>query len=448
VSDIRAGTPPRQLIGVPPTPRHTADEQVAATGDRIQIYAHDMRLGGDAPLFRLEPGQAAAVRADARAGHLVCPIPGCEDPRYTTRAGSKRDHFAHRRLVGGGHAPETWFHFTGKQVVGEWLRARYPIARVVVDHEPVENRQVPDVLCTFPDGRRFAFEVQYAPITEDEWTARHDGYVAHGIVDVWLFGHLRRYLRVDRYDDKRFIAVPLVAGLIKAGIRSYWINPDERTVGTRRDLTDAYRRQGYLEEEFDLRHGMSIAWEDIAACSIDEREFLTPTDRREKASITWFQAARRRQQEAEERHAREAEEAERSYWDRRAYVERKRQGQADEYARHIRPTIERDFAGEIADIEIELPTDRGVWLHPATWHARLFRERIRGRVGRTFTLWQMGEPFLSSTRYKVAFWEAIEEYLFHLYRAGYVRFDAPSDRIEDIEIVADTFEAARLARGW
>ena len=433
---------------MPPTPRHTADEQIAATGDRIQIYARDTRLGDDALLYRLEAGQAAAVRADARAGHLVCPIPGCEDPRYTTRAGSKRDHFAHRRLVGGGHAPETWFHYTGKHIVGEWLRARYPIARVAVDHEPVENRQVPDVLCAFPDGRRFAFEVQYAPLTEEDWSARHEGYVAQGIVDVWLFGHLRRYLRAERYVDQRFTAVPLIAALIKAGVRSYWINPDERTIGTRLDLTDAYRRQGYLEEPFELRMGMSIAWEDIAACSIEGAEFVTPADRREKASVGWFQAARRRQQDADERHAREAEEAERRYGDRRAYVERKRQSQADEYTRHIRPTVERDLPSVIADIEIELPTDRGVWLHPATWHARLFRERIRGQVGQTFTLWQVAEPFLHSTRNKIDFWEAIEEYLFHLYRRGYVWFDVSADRIESVEVLADTFDGARLARDW
>lgn len=173
-------------------------ELFGATGEKVQIFARDTRLPADAPLSRLDRGMAAAWRPAARAGHLACPIPGCEDPRLTTRAGSRRDHFAHRNLVGAPHAPETWFHYAGKHVVGDWLHARYPEARVVVDAEAVENRQVPDVLAEFPDGRRFAFEVQYAGLDTDDWAWRHAGYVVQGITDIWLLGHLSRYLRHPR----------------------------------------------------------------------------------------------------------------------------------------------------------------------------------------------------------------------------------------------------------
>jgi hypothetical protein len=67
-----------------------------------------------------------------------------------------------------------------------------------VDHEAVDNGQVPDVLVVFPDGRRFAFEIQYAPLTIDAWRARHAGYRAQDIVDIWLFGHIPPHLRVAR----------------------------------------------------------------------------------------------------------------------------------------------------------------------------------------------------------------------------------------------------------
>jgi Competence protein CoiA-like family len=442
--------PPVATISIVSTsPRHSEAEQVAATGDRLQIYARDTRLPLEAPLFQLERGQATRYRPDARAGHFICPIPGCQDARYTTRAGSRRDHFAHLKLVGGAHAPETWFHYTGKQVVGEWLRARYPNARVVVDHEAVENRQVPDVLCEFPDGRRFAFEVQYASLTEQDWAARHEGYAAQGIVDVWLFGHVRRYLRQVRWDEKRSIAVPLITHLVKAGIRSYWINPNEKTVGTRRDTTDPYRRDGYLDEEFDLGHGVSIGWDELAACSIDGSQFLTGVDRKETAAAPAIEAARRRENERRERFAREDAERQERYSRLGDWITRKEERRAEEYARLIRPSIERDFPGEIADIEIELPTDRGIWLHPATWHATLFRERIRGRVGRTFTFGQMCQPFFDSTSRKGGLWDAVEAYLAHLSRRGYVRVTSSGlGAGYDIEVLADTSEGALEARGW
>jgi len=64
---------------------------------------------------------------------------------------------------------------------------------------------VPDVLVEFPDGRRFAFEIQYAAMTQDEWTWRQTGYLLQGITPIWIFGHLPRYLRRDSYDEDEFV---------------------------------------------------------------------------------------------------------------------------------------------------------------------------------------------------------------------------------------------------
>jgi Competence protein CoiA-like family len=428
-------------------PRHSRDDRIAQTGDPQQIYARDVRLPPDAPLFRLERGGAPAVRADARAGHLICPVPGCEAPAYTTRGGSRRDHFAHLRLAGAGHAPETFFHFVAKQLLGEWLRSRYPIAHVVVDHQAVENRQVPDVLCTFPDGRRFAFEVQYAALTEADWEKRHHGYALQEIVDVWLFGHIRRYLRPDRYGD-RFRVVPVMRRAIESGAPVYWLNPDERSIGTRRDLTDSMRREGYFGEMI-LDHGIEIGWDELTGTTIDDVELLTRVGRQERAARPAIEAARRRELDAEERYAREEAERRERYGTIQGWIVRKQERQAQEYAINVRPWVVRDFASEIEDIELELPTDRGIWLHPATWHAILFRDRIRGRVGQAFPFVEMCRPFFQSTRDKSGLWEAVTEYLFHLYRRGYIRVEARSHHIGDeILVVADTFDDARRLRGW
>jgi hypothetical protein len=201
-----------------------------------QLFARDRRLADYAPLVFIEIGATGRLRADCEAGHLVCPVPDCRDPRLITRGGSRRDHFAHRRLVDPvTHAPERWYHLCAKQLIGDWVRRRYPEARVQVDHEAVDNGQVPDVLVVFPDGRRFAFEVQYAALTIDAWRARHAGYLAHGIVDIWLFGHVPPHLRTARSrpgEPLRFVFRHLLEAVDLAGSIARWIDPDERAIRT------------------------------------------------------------------------------------------------------------------------------------------------------------------------------------------------------------------------
>ncbi|WP_298891710.1 competence protein CoiA family protein [uncultured Serinicoccus sp.] len=131
------------------------------------------------------------LRHDATAGHLVCPFPDCEDPRLTVRGTRRvRDHFAHRS---GGHAPETLAHHTGKNLIGAWLRRAYPKAAVHVDTCETESGARPDVFLSLPCGRKVAYEVQLAHLTEDEWLKRHHRYRNEGIRDVWLFGGIKYY---------------------------------------------------------------------------------------------------------------------------------------------------------------------------------------------------------------------------------------------------------------
>jgi hypothetical protein len=356
-------------------PRHSATETFTATGERRQIYARDTRLDENAPLFRLERGQAEASRAAAKAGYLVCPIPGCEDIRYTTRAGSRRDHFVHRNRGGAAHAPETWFHYTGKRLVGSWALARHPEARVVVDAEAVSNRQVPDVLVEFPDGRRFAFEIQYAAMTQDEWPWRQAGYLLQGITPVWLFGHTPRYLRRDHYHEDEFVLGPLIRTVIAAGERPFWINPDEQLIGSRRRLSDEDWR-GRFEHEMDpeAKPTLALALDALADCRIEGVEFLTPLDDVERTLAD--EAAAARQREIEERLKWEAAESAKAEEraKRGAYRERKEAERAVAYDKDTRHWVERDLAGALGVIDIKMPSDSGIWLHPAHWHALFFRD--------------------------------------------------------------------------
>lgn len=161
-----------------------------------QVFARDRRLPDGAPLTYLERGGADRLRPDTRAGHLLCPLAECDDPRLSVRAGSRRDHFAHRPGA-GGHGPETLAHHTAKQLIAAWLRHLYPQAALDVDSADIETGQRPDVLATFPDGYQVAYEVQFAHLTREQWQHRHDGYVSANVKDVWLFGG-RRYDRDPR----------------------------------------------------------------------------------------------------------------------------------------------------------------------------------------------------------------------------------------------------------
>jgi hypothetical protein len=177
-----------------------------------------------------QEGEADGFRQDCRAGNLVCPMPDCPDRRYIARGGSRRHHFAHHGGA-GGHAPERYFHIVGKRLVADFVRERQPGAEVVVECR-VENGQVADVLARSPEsGRRYAFEVQYSPLTVEEWRARLEGFRSLGIVDTWLFGHTKPHLRP--VGGSGLIAVsPLLEAVFRADLSVLFLNPDERTFGT------------------------------------------------------------------------------------------------------------------------------------------------------------------------------------------------------------------------
>ncbi|PVU84420.1 hypothetical protein DDP54_00800 (plasmid) [Cellulomonas sp. WB94] len=181
------------------TQRHDDSLDDFARGETAQVLARDRRTG---ELVFLAAGQASAVRPAARE-HFECPFPGCDSPApLTTRGGTYRDHFVHMSPHTHPGGPESLDHFQAKHLIAAWARERAAAAciDVVVNDEEwsPDVRRRPDVLATWPDGRRVAFEVEYKAYPVAAWTEKNADYRRAGITVVWIFGHSpARYLRPD-----------------------------------------------------------------------------------------------------------------------------------------------------------------------------------------------------------------------------------------------------------
>lgn len=184
----------------PPTPGSPRVRYPLARGpdgldETAQVYAR--RAGEDraAPLVFLPHGEAAAMRADARAGRIYCPVPDCPTPALTTVGGRRRHHFRH--LVAVRHASETIYHIVSKDRIAAWLLVAHPDAVLDVAESNLENGRRADVLATLPSGRRVAFEIQAAALTRDELARRQHAYRSLGITDIWIWGPRYLALRLD-----------------------------------------------------------------------------------------------------------------------------------------------------------------------------------------------------------------------------------------------------------
>jgi hypothetical protein len=403
--------------------------------ERRQLWARDTRRPLESPLVYLRTGEAEALRLDCREGRLVCPIPDCAAPKITTRAGSRRDHFAH--LSGGGHGPETLHHYTAKALVGAWLRKRHPEAAVTIDLRTVESGRQPDVLVEFDDGRRFAFEIQYAGLTQAEWAKRHRDYGRDGIIDIWLFGHTRflRAARTDVFDhpEGRFTLGPLLETVDHAAAGLLWIDPDEQKLFIRRRYSgaghDSWSKHG-------IRPTVEVAAVDLALCRLEEWRLWTPIepDELEGKRIYDERMRKARRQEAEDRRRyREDQEREREV---RQHARAMRAAQQTSWERY-RAKIVAAY-GAIPPILLrDHRTARGMLLEPAHWHGLLVGSFINRRVGRLFTTDEVVEFFDSRRLFDPGFdHEAVvEDYLYVLRRHGFIDFAARGPFLEGPALV-------------
>lgn len=420
------------------TARHP-DWRPPDPNERRQLWARDLRRSLDAPLVFIRVGEAGALRPECREGRLICPLPDCEAPRITTRAGSKRDHFAH--LSGGGHGPETLHHYTAKAVIGSWVRERHPEATVTVDMRTVESGRLPDVLVEFDRRRRFAFEIQYAGLTEAEWGRRHADYQRDGIVDIWLFGHTRRFLRPahsDAFDkpEGRFTLGPLLETVDRVTGGIFWIDPDARQLVVRRRYSGA-GHDSWAKNR--IRPTVEIARVDLPLCRLEADHLWTPIEIDELAAkqIRDERVRQARRQEAEDRR-REREELRRER-EARARAKAVRASARQAWSRYREKVV--TSYGRVPQILFKPhSSERGILLEPTHWHALLVGSFVNRRIGKLFTSEEAAE-FFSSRRLLAPGADAgdvVEDYLYVLRRYGFVEFAARGPFIESpILVLAD-----------
>lgn len=424
-----------------------------------QVWARDTRRPGIELVF-LRRGDADGLRDACRRGWLVCPLPDCPDPSFTTRAGVYRDHFVH---VGHAtkHAVETLAHFTAKHMVGQWLRKRHPDASVTVDESTIETGQRPDVLALLPDGLRLAFEVQYAGISYKAWSARHEGYSSAGITDVWLWGHLRRWMRPprlmaqDRHEQRKAQAEPppldrvaihrdILCRIDEEAGPLFWVDPERRQIITRRR---------YPERPDDWSGGraylqVDVGRDDLGLCRIENGILWTPVRHRDDV----IEAERKRAEQLAEEARRRAAEAEQERREQAAAEERARRASArnaaeaahDERMANSRAwaRYKRLIAGAGRPlppvVEDRLESDAYVGMHPAHWHALVFARFLNRRVGERTELKEIID-FVAQRSGDEARWieRSVRAYLYHLERYAYIRADRDDDRRKWILVRAD-----------
>jgi hypothetical protein len=156
------------------------------------VYARDRRLPADAPLVHMRDGEADRFHDDARAGHLICPVPGCPAPELTTRhSDTRRDHFAHMPGSGiSGHANYE------EVVVGELLRhwvAEQAPAVELVEHEPKPDSPV-TILTRLESGEEVAICYVTKNLGVDAWIQHRVDLEQEGIASAWIFAPTEKYL--------------------------------------------------------------------------------------------------------------------------------------------------------------------------------------------------------------------------------------------------------------
>jgi len=166
--------------------RHSefADWAGLQLGDTRQVHARDSREPPDAPLVFMPDGEARQFRADAQAGHLVCPVPGCPYPKLTTRhADDRRDHFVHT------HAPELE-HPDFRAAVTQQMLHRWAV-NLDPTFEALDGQTIAEVpisvLVRLPTGSRVALCYSAGVLGAEAWQEQHAALERAGVAGVWMF---------------------------------------------------------------------------------------------------------------------------------------------------------------------------------------------------------------------------------------------------------------------
>lgn len=438
---------------------HAALERFLERRDRSQLFARDTR-DPDAPLFWLPDGEADRFKQDCRDGHLICPFPGCDRPKYKAVGGTsgRRHHFAHlSSSTDVEHNPERFFHLVGKEIIASWARRTVDYAEVEIEGR-VESGQIADVLITSPrTGARVAVEVQYSDITFGAWKVRDDKYRAIGIVPVWLFGHIPEHLRHDPHEPGSVRDRNLFEQILESGrgpIR--WLNPDTGQVATgisRLDV-DALTAAGVdLGVQAPSHDRLALHLDELAECTLVRYGMRTPFDLRfaEGFATVRRERDRRARELAEQRRRVADEEARRAEEERRRAEHRRRREQEREAAKRreeaARLDRERRRQAELAPYTavlrdrhrqivkalpqvnsvpglLSLPSDRTISILGPIWRSSFYVDVLHQKVGRLLSRAELFPTVRELLRYddpkRVN--AILAEWLHVLWRCGWLDF--------------------------
>ena len=428
------------------TRRH-AREEIASffVGEFRQVWAVDRETGR--PHY-LPEGGADEFRTVARE-RWKCPFPDCEVP-ITTRGGSRRAHFVHLGQPGHETGGESEAHLAAKAMLADWARTLIPSGGQVRQEEPVRSgpldvHRVADVMATWPDGLKMAFEVEYKAFTEAAWAAKQADYDRVGIGSVWLVGHTRVTPRQGFSPAGRGAWVhlsPLAQAITGSGRHLFVINPMTRQVGTvaaNQDLSDRPRGDVGL-----------LLVDDIDQCTLDPvRGLVTPTSARIDEAI----AARTAEEARAARRAAAtaaAEERRRARTAAAIFESETRWRASDLHATY------RGRWGGVPEVLTErLPFDDALGAAPVWWHALVYETFVHGkRPFEDFTVkevvrWLRRTGLPTSATDTQAF-DAVSDFLDHLRANALLRtVTTPYGRVLSFKPTgfdANQVDAAKVAR--
>jgi len=103
--------------------------------------------------------------------------------------GARRAHFAHPAGAAHetGHGPETAWHANGKWAVAEMAQHHPEVETALIEWPTPDKTRRADVRVLMRDGSKLAFELQYRPLSDPDFTARCDDYQRNNITSVWLW---------------------------------------------------------------------------------------------------------------------------------------------------------------------------------------------------------------------------------------------------------------------
>lgn len=163
----------------------------AELGDSRQIYARE----ADAPLGRalvfMPDGAAEEFREAAKAGTLICPVPGCSSPNLTTRGShERRDHFVHLKAPADPEHRRAYARLATQRLLYDWMTGQDH----VVDVSEGEGEGVAVALVVrLKDGSRVALCYVDSKLGADAWE-EHNGFLrSEGIATAWIFALRKMY---------------------------------------------------------------------------------------------------------------------------------------------------------------------------------------------------------------------------------------------------------------